>query len=369
MNGHPDSPAVNRIGDGRESEAGDRGTDGPPAVEHAEAADDPDTQRLVSLTRRHRLFLAILDNMVWVILGICVIGFSVLIDGFGSVDNFINILYHSVFLATLAIPVTYVMIAGHLDLSVGSVAGLGAMLAAWLAGTSPSASGLNLDPFLVLGLVLLIGGGVGFVNGTFITRLRVNSFLMTLSTLIIVAGITLFITEGKGVSSLPDAFRLVDTIRPLDIPLMVFLVAFLYGAFHFILQVTQFGRHVYLVGGNPIAAFNFGIHVDGVVLRVFVFSGAMAGLTGWLLAARLNGATPSVATNLLFDVIAAAVIGGVSLSGGVGSLTGVIGGVLLLGAVASALDILVVSPFLVQVLRGSLVLGAITLDSIKRRYR
>jgi ribose/xylose/arabinose/galactoside ABC-type transport system permease subunit len=325
--------------------------------------------RLAPTSSRRRVALTVLDNAVWVILASLLVLFSIGVGGYLSADNMINIVYHSVFIGILAIAMTYVLISGQLDLSVGAVAGLGAIISAWLAGTSAFASGLGVDPFVALAVVAAIGGLIGLANGVLVTKLGINSFLVTLSTLIIVQGLALLITEGKGVSMLPPSFRWVDTVRPLGVPLTVFIVGAAYIGFQIVLQQTRFGRHLFVIGGNRDAAYNFGIRVDSTMIRVFILSGVLAGITGWLLAARLNGATPAVATNLLFDVMAAAVIGGVSLTGGVGSLKGVLGGVLLLGAVSTALDILAVSPFIVQVLRGVLVLGAIILASFKRRYR
>ena len=322
-----------------------------------------------AVSRRRRIALRMLDNVVWVILAVALAGFSLGIHGFFSVENFENIASHSVFLAVLVIPVTYILIIGQLDISIGAVASFGALLSAWLAGGSENASGLSVNSFATLAIVLGCAGLVGLVNGLCVTKLRISSFLMTLSTMMIVQGLTLMLTEGNGVALLPPEFRLIDTIQLAGVPLTVFVVLAIFVAGHFILQTTQFGRHLFVIGGNSTAAYDFGIRVDRLVLRVFIFSGVMAGLTGWLLAARLNGANPTVGSTLLFDALAAAVIGGVSLTGGEGSLRGVLAGVLLLGAVSSALDILVVSPFVVQVLRGSLVLGAIVLDSVKKRFR
>jgi ribose transport system permease protein len=150
---------------------------------------------------------------------------------------------------------------------------------------------------------------------------------------------------------------------------MVFLMFLFYLVFQLVLKNTRFGRHIYVIGGNQTAAYNFGINVHWTIFRVFMLSGALAGFTGWLIAARTNGATPTVANGFLFETFAAVIIGGVSMTGGVGSLPGVIGGVLLLSSIHSALNILAISPFITEVVRGVLVLAAITLDSMKRLLR
>ena len=313
-----------------------------------------------------RLIRLVLDNIVWLILGAAMLIFSIGINGFASPQNYINIVYHAVFIGILAIAEAQCLLAGQMDLSVELVAGFSAILSAYLAGSSRFASGLHLDPFLTLGIVLVLGAIVGVVNAFFVTRLRINAFLVTLSTYIIVRGLALSLTEGKGVTALPDAFRIVDTFRPFGIPFMVVLLVALFVAFHFIMSNTRFGRHIYIVGGNAIAAQNFGINVRGVLVRVFVISGILAAFTGWLITARSDGATPAAATGFLFEVLAAAVIGGVSLQGGIGSLVGVFAGALLLSAIHTALNMMAISPFVADVVRGGLVLGAIVLDAVKR---
>jgi ribose transport system permease protein len=215
-------------------------------------------------------------------------------------------------------------------------------------------------------VVLGLGAVVGAVNAFFVARLRINAFLVTLSTYIIVRGLALSLTEGKGVTALPDAFRIVDTFKIAGIPLMVFLMIAFYAIFLFVLVRTRFGRHIYVIGGNATAAQNFGVPVRGTLLRVFMLSGAIAALTGWLITARSDGATPAAATGFLFEVLAAVVIGGVSLTGGVGSLVGVFAGALLLSAIHTALNMMAISPFVSDVVRGGLVLIAIVLDAGKR---
>lgn len=311
----------------------------------------------------------VLDNIVWLILLVISLVFSLTINGFFSVQNYINVVYHSVFIGVLAISVSYCMICGNLDLSVESVAGLGAIISAWLCGTSIFASGVHMDPFLALLVVMMVGALIGAINAFFILKLNIDAFLVTLSSYISVRGLAVLMTGGQGVSQLPDSFRFIDTIKIFNMPLMVYLMVAFYIFFYFILSNTKFGRHIYIVGGNKTAAYNFGIDVKGTVLKVFLISGALAGLTGWLIAARSNGATPTVANGFLFETLAAVIIGGVSMNGGIGSLPGVIGGVLLLGSIHSALNMLDISPFVTDVIRGLLVLLAIVLDSLKRLIR
>jgi ribose transport system permease protein len=321
------------------------------------------------LPQRKLLLRRVLDNIVWLILLACVVTFSLTIGGYFSALNFSNIIYHSVFIGLLAIAESFCLISGNMDLSVESVAALSAIFSAWLCGNSAFASGIHANPFLVLFLVMCAGGMVGVINAFFILKLRIQAFLVTLSTYIIVRGAAVLLTGGKGVTQLPESFTWVDTASFLHIPLTVYLMIVLFVVFFVVMEKTRFGKHVFVIGGNLAAAYNFGVKVQRVLFIVFILSGALSALTGWLVTARAAGATATIASGYLFEVLAAVVIGGVSLNGGFGSLIGVFAGVLLLSSMRSALDILAVSPFASDVVRGALVLAAIVLDSLKMRMR
>ncbi len=155
-------------------------------------------------------------------------------------------------------------------------------------------------------------------------------------------------------------------------PLLVVILVIAYVAFSVILTRTRFGRYVYLVGGNVIAPFRAGINVKRMLYTVFILSGVLAAIAGWLLAARTNGATPNLGLGMLFEAFAAVVIGGVSLRGGIGQLSGVFAGVLLLSTIDTAINVMGIAPYYMQVIRGGLMLLAVLLDSakttIRRRY-
>ena len=335
----------------------------PIATTPPRATEEPTVSRSRQLTRRA------LDNLVWIILIVLVVAFSVGVDGFFSARNFVNIVYHGVFIGILAIAETYCLITGKMDLSIESTAAFSAMLAAWVMGTSQFASGFHLPTELAVPLVLAFGCVVGLINAALIVKLKIDAFLVTLSMYILVRGLALWLTEGKGVSLLPTSFRLLDTVQIIGIPLMVYIMVAFYLFFFFVLVSTRFGRHLFVIGGNTDAAYKHGVPVDRVIVKVFVLSGVLAAFTGLLIAARADGATAASATWFLFDVLAAIVIGGVSLKGGEGSLVGVFAGVLLLSVIRSALNIMAISPFITDVVRGLLVMFAIVLDSAKRMLR
>jgi ribose transport system permease protein len=318
---------------------------------------------------RAALLNAFLDHLVWLILAIILIVLSLSIDRFFQIGIFINILQHATFVGIIAIGLSFCIIAGHMDLSVESVMAFAAMLAAWLAASRGSASGLALAPWLTLLIAIGFGALAGVFNGVLVIRFRINAFIVTLATFIAIRGLGLVLTGGRSMYGLPDSFRTVATAELFGVPLLVLILVAAYVLFGILLSRTRFGRYVYLVGGNVIAPFRAGIDVDRVLYTVFVLSGVLAAIAGWLLAARTNGATANLGLGMLFEAFAAVVIGGVSLRGGVGRLSGVFAGVLLLSAIDTAINVMGIEPYYMQVIRGGLMLLAVLLDSVKTAIR
>ena len=307
----------------------------------------------------------VLDHLVWLILLIVLIVFSLTIDKFFQIGIFINILRQATFVGILAVGLSMVIIAGHLDLSVESVMAFAAMLAAILVAHSGAGWGLDLNPFLTLPLALAMGALIGFCNGFLTVKLKISAFIVTLAAFIGVRGFGLILSGGRSVYGLPDGFRGVATLQFFGLPLLVVFLLATYVIFHFILTRTRFGRYVYLIGGSTSAPFRAGIPVDRILIQIFVLSGVLAAFSGWLLAARTNGATANLGIGMLFEAFAAVVIGGVSLQGGVGRLSGVFAGVLLLSSIDTAINVMGLPPHYIQVIRGGLVLLAVLLDSVK----
>jgi ribose transport system permease protein len=321
------------------------------------------------LIDRARLLNALLDHLVWLILAIILLIFSLTIESFFQIGIFLNILQHATFVGLIAIGLSFCIIAGHMDLSVESVMAFAAMLAAWLAATRGSASGLELDPWLTLLLAMLFGAAAGAFNGVLVIRFQINAFIVTLATYIAIRGFGLVLTGGRSMYGLPDGFRAVATTDLAGLPLLVVILTAAYVVFNVILTRTRFGRYVYLIGGNVSAPFRAGIRVERVLYMVFILSGVLAAIAGWLLAARTNGATPNLGLGMLFEAFAAVVIGGVSLRGGIGRLSGVFAGVLLLSAIDTAINVMGLEPYYMQVIRGGLMLLAVLLDSAKTAIR
>jgi ribose transport system permease protein len=320
------------------------------------------------MTRRH-LLRFVFENLVWLILIVMLVLFSIFIEGYFQLSIFTNIAYHATFVGILAIGMSFCIIAGHMDLSIESVMALTALIIAWLAGTSTQATGLEIDGVSALLIAIALGAIVGSINGLLIVGARINAFIVTLAMYIGLRGLAQALTEGRSIYNLPDMFGYVATKSIAGVPLMVIILVAAYALFHFVLSRTLFGRRIYLIGGNETAAYRAGIPVDRMLYLVFILAGVLAGLAGWLMAARTNGATPNIGTGMLFDVFAAVVIGGVSLRGGLGKLSGVFAGVLLLSAISTAINIIGIGPYYLQVIRGGLVLLAVLLDSLRRVLR
>jgi ribose transport system permease protein len=318
---------------------------------------------------RRSVLSFLLDNLVWLILVVVLAAFSLTIEHFFQLGIFLNILNHATFVGLISIGLSFCIIAGHMDLSVESVMAFAAMLAAYLAASRGSASGAELGTLLTLLLALGLGALTGLFNGLLVIRFQINAFIVTLATYIAVRGFGLVLTGGRSMYGLPEGFRDVATASFAGLPVLVLILIAAYVVFGLVLSRTRFGRYVYLVGGNVTAPFRAGINVTGVLYAVFILSGVLAALAGFLLAARSNGATPNLGLGMLFEAFAAVVIGGVSLRGGIGRLSGVFAGVLLLSSIDTAINVMGIEPYYMQVIRGGLMLLAVLLDSVKTQIR
>jgi ribose/xylose/arabinose/galactoside ABC-type transport system permease subunit len=279
---------------------------------------------------------------------------------FLTFDNAVNVLLNAAPLALIAGGMTLTLIAAEIDLSVGSVVALVGSLAALLS--------VNFGapwPLVLLGAIAA-GAVVGVINGWFTTRLGMPSFVATLAMLGIARGVALLITQGKPIYGLPDAIAWLGQGEIWIVPVPVVLAALILVALHFALSRTRFGLNVYAVGGNPEAARLSGVDVPGVKMAVLVLSAVLASVGGIILAARLNAGSGTVGADLLLDAIAAVVIGGTSLLGGVGKVTGTVLGVLLIASIRNGLVLLNVSAFWQQVAIGALILLAVSVDYLAK---
>jgi ribose transport system permease protein len=327
---------------------------------------------------RHRPLLAfVLDNLVWIILLIALTGFGLFIPKFFQIGIFLNILEQSTFVGIIAVGLSLTLIAGQMDLSIESAMALAAMAVALTFGTGGAGGGLVLDPAWLafpvsLAMALGIGALIGGLNGVLVVRFGINAFIVTLASYIWGRGMVVALSGGRSVYGLPDALRVVAVERLLGIPLLAWILIAVYVIFSVMLAKTPYGRHLYMIGGNVTASYRAGIRVPRDVILAFVLSGVLAGLAGWLLSSRTAGATANLGIGMLFQAFAAVVIGGVSLKGGVGRLSGVFAGVLLLSSIQTAINVMGMPPHYTMMIQGGLVLAAVLLDTakngIRRRY-
>jgi ribose transport system permease protein len=220
---------------------------------------------------------------------------------------------------------------------------------------------------LALGAGLMIGAGSGAVAGFFTTRLRITPFIVTLALMTIWRGASYLFTDGRPVWGLPDQFSWLGSGRILSVPVPTLMMVAVYVTTSMVLRKTPFGRYIYAVGGNTEAARLAGIPTDRILLYVYMICGVLASLSGILLASRMNSGQPNAGLMYELDVIAAFVVGGTSLFGGIGSVGGTFIGAMLIGILRNGLNLLNVNSYVQQVVVGCVILLAVVIDNLKKR--
>ncbi|WP_249222139.1 MULTISPECIES: ribose ABC transporter permease [unclassified Planococcus (in: firmicutes)] len=279
---------------------------------------------------------------------------------FLSMSNILNVLRQVSINALIAFGMTFVILTGGIDLSVGSILALtGAVTAGMMAS--------GIDPILAMLLGLFLGAVLGAINGVIIAKGKVAPFIATLATMTIYRGLTLVYTEGRPISGLGDsmAFQMLGKGYFLGIPIPVVTMLISFGILYFILKKTTFGRRVYAVGGNEEASVLSGINADRIKIYVYSLVGALAALASLILTSRLNSAQPTAGQMFELDAIAAVVLGGTSLTGGRGWIVGTLIGALIIGVLNNGLNLIGVSSFFQQVVKGAVILLAVLLDRKK----
>lgn len=324
--------------------------------------------------RTRRILEFVLDNLVWFMLLFVLAVFSLFIPNYFQLGIFANIIEASSVLGVMSIGLALVIITGNMDLSVESVAALAAMAVGILFCSAGIGIGLQLSPaWLAIPVSLLTatvaGGLIGAFNGWLIVKVQMNAFIITLASYIWVRGLVVAVSGGRSAQDLAPEIRWFGIQRVLGLPLTAWIAISCFVVFSLIMAKTPFGRHLVMIGGNQTATFRAGIRVTRNLIIAFILAGAIAGLSGWLLAIRTSGATANLGVGLLFNAFAAVVIGGVSLKGGVGTLPGVYAGVLLLSSINTAINLMGLPANFTQVIHGLLVLAAVMLDTLKQSLR
>lgn len=316
-------------------------------------------------------FLAFLSKYgIVIILLAMLVAFSLLSDGFFTTRNIFNIIRQISFMGLIAIGVTMVIITGGIDLGSGSVLALAAVMATSLAQLPESATlkfpGLNVPILIPVLVALAIGAVTGIINGSLIAKFKIPPFIATLGMMTVARGFAL-IYSNKPLSQLTPEYNFIGQGAILGVPFPVIVLVVVAVAAHIMLNNTPFGRYIYALGGNEQAARISGINVDRVKIGVYTLAGLLSGLAGLVVSSRIGSGQPGQGVGIELDAIAAAVIGGTSLSGGIGTIWGTIVGALIIGVLDNGLILLNVDQYWITIVKGTIIVVAVIIDTRKNR--
>jgi ribose/xylose/arabinose/galactoside ABC-type transport system permease subunit len=301
---------------------------------------------------------ALTDQRIVIVILIIGVFLSLSSDYFLTFHNIVNIFLFISIEGVIAIGMAFLIILGEIDLSVGSNMALSGVLAILMQrhGVAP-------------GVVMGVLGGtfIGFVNGMLVTKLRLTSIATTLGMMVMLNGVVFALTKSESVKGTNPAFLLISQSAVGGIPVPVIVLIALCVIFELVLQKTYFGRNVFAVGGNITASRFFGIKVDRVRILCFVITGLLSGIAGVVLASKINVASGRIGVNTGLLVITAVLLGGISLSGGEGSVNKAFQGILLIGILNNAMVLLRISPFIQDMIRGLLLIIMLIVDAVNIR--
>ena len=287
---------------------------------------------------------------------------SVATDSFLSTKNMLQVLRQICINGLLAFGMTFVLIIGGIDLTVGSVVAISGVSVVIMLN-----SGVPLPVALVV--PLLLGAIVGLLNGGIIALTGMPPFIVTLSLQGTIRGIAYVITDGRSVSCDNAVFNAIGNGYLFGIPIPIYIVAFVMIVISILLYYTRFGRRMYAVGGNITAAGFSGIHVKKIMVQVYVLSGVLSALAGIILASRMYSGQPASGQAYESDAIAAAVLGGTSFNGGIGTVGGTLIGALVIGFLTNGLNLLHISSYVQMIIKGLVIIGAVGIDILKNRKK
>lgn len=312
------------------------------------------------------IVLTLLDNMIWPILALVVIGVLLFVpQTFRNLRAIQFLLWSAVPIGLLVLAESICLLSGHFDLSIGAIAGFSAMFTGMVLGTCPTCWSVTANPWVGFGLILFVGGLIGITNGVMIAKVGLNPFLQTLAFLIVFQGAKTAI-QTQPVTGLPPLYT-VPGGAPL-IAIGTMLVAFL--LFGVVMRFTRFGQAVYAVGSDKTSARETGIDTDRLIITVYTISGLLSAVAGLMLTGYTNVVPPLIGEGLVFLAFAGAVIGGISLFGGRGKITGALGGVILIQVIQSALNNSpVIGATQIQLINGLVLFVAILLYSTQSKIR
>ena len=302
-----------------------------------------------------------MNQAVWILLVASIVIMGLFRSSFYSFGILSNVLVQATVMGLLAIAISMIIVLGDINLATVGTAGFSALL-----GVLAMKAGVPVIVSILI--ILLVGSAIGLVNGIIVTKLRANALITTLAMNMVLQGGLLAITGGTTISQLPDSYKFISQgkIGPFPALPVVLIIAFV--VFHIIWTRTRFGRALFAVGGNFRGAYIAGINVDRTKILAYVVSGLLSGIAGWLLSGYMGAVTSSFGTTYEMQVIAAAVIGGVSLTGGKGSMLGVLAGTLLLTVIQVGLAILGIESTLITFAGGLMIFVAVLIDAVRNLY-
>ncbi len=310
---------------------------------------------------------------ILVIFGGMILLASILSPAFLTIINLTNIIRQMSVIGLIALGVTGVIVAGGIDLSSGSVAGLAGVMAASLAQTPgwhgalyPNAAGIPLFFSIMAGC--MVGAAAGLVNGLLVSRTGIPPFIATLGMYTSARGAAMLYTSGRPVSGLTDAYNVIGQGDLWGLPSPILIFAIMAIITHILYSRTKFGKYIYAIGGNEQAARVSGIQVVRYKTLIYTYAAFLAGMAGIVVSSRVGSGQPGLGQGYELDAIAAAVIGGTSLSaGGIGTIPGTVVGALIIGVLNNTLDLINVSAYWQQIIKGMIIVGAVILDRRKNR--
>lgn len=309
---------------------------------------------------------------IFVVFLVMVVSLSVMTPSFLTTRNLLNVVRQISVIGLIAMGVTMIIITTGIDLSSGSVIALAAVIASslaqrpgWEAAKFPELAGLPVIVPVIAGIT--VGLLAGFINGTIIAKTKIPAFIATLGMMTVARGAAFLYTDGRPVSNLTSEYTFIGQGEIFGIPVPIYILVTMAIIVHVLLNNTRLGRYIYAIGGNEQAALVSGINVNKVRIFVYSFAGFLTGMAAIVLSSRINTGQPGLGTGFELDAIASAVIGGTSLSGGVGTIPGTMVGALIIGVLNNGLDLLNVSSYWQQVVKGLIIVGAVIFDERKNR--
>ena len=311
---------------------------------------------------------------IFLIFAVMVVAASIMSPAFLSSINLINIVRQMSVVGLIALGVTGVIVSAGIDLSSGSVVGLTAVVAASLAQdpeySTPFFPGVHVPLIIAVLAACAVGALVGLINGSLVAKTRIPPFIATLGTFTAIRGLALLYTGGRPISDLTDSYNFIGQGAVLGVPVPIIILVIMAVVTHILYAHTKFGKYIYAIGGNEQAARVSGIDAEKYKMLIYVYASVLAGLAGVVVSSRIGSGQPGLGVGYELDAIAAAVIGGTSLSaGGIGTVAGTIVGALIIGVLNNILDLMNVSAYWQQIIKGCIIVGAVILDQLKQRRR